>query len=77
MSTYRIFFQQTISTSVEVEADSLDEAIDAAYESDQMPSESPLCAQCSGWGQGFSIDTGQWEHDEHIYEVDGEYVEVT
>ena len=77
MSTYRIFFTQVISTSVEVEADSLPEAVDAASSSEAMPSDDPLCSHCGGWGQPYSIDTGQWEPDEYTYEVDGEFVQVT
>lgn len=77
MSSYRIFFTQVVSTSVEVEADDFDEAIDKAYESDAMPSDNFVCAQCSGWGKEYSIDTGEWEADEKVCMVDGESVEVT
>lgn len=77
MSTYRVYFTQVISTSVEVEADSFGDAVEAAYDSEAMPSNNPLCAQCGGWGQPYSIDTGEWEPDETSYGVDGEYVEVT
>ncbi|MBD3778496.1 MAG: hypothetical protein IE923_04425 [Micrococcales bacterium] len=76
MSSYRIFFTQVVSTSVEVEADDLNDAIDKAYESGDLPSSNFLCAHCSGWGQGYSIDTGEWEADEKAYMVDGESVEV-
>lgn len=43
MATYRIFFITTASTSVEVEADSLEEAIELAY--DELPRS--LCHQCA------------------------------
>lgn len=77
MSTYRIFFTQVVSTSVEVEADDFDDAVDKAYGSDALPSSNFLCGQCSGWGQAYSIDTGEWEADEKAYMVDGESVEVS
>jgi hypothetical protein len=77
MSTYQIVFTQVVSTSVEVEADDFDEAIDKAYVSDAMPSDNFICAQCSGWGQAYSIDTGQWEADEKYSLVDGKPVEVS
>lgn len=73
MSKYTLYFTQTMSTSVQIEADSLDDALDAAYDSDQMPT--GICAQCSGWGQPWSVDTSDsWEFDESSYEVDGKTV---
>lgn len=76
MSTYRLFFTSVLSTSVTVEADDLGEAIDAAYDSDQMPS--TICAQCSGWGSSWYVDdSGEWQFDEGGYELDGESVGPT
>jgi hypothetical protein len=72
MSTYRIYFTNVTSTSIEVEADDLDEAIDAAYE--KLPGS--ICAQCSGWGNDWSRDEGDWNHDETTYAVDGQEVTV-
>lgn len=73
MAQYEIYFTQTASTTVKVEADSFDEAVDAAY-AEGHPS---LCAQCSGWGRESGIDlSGDWEADERTYTVDGEYVTV-
>lgn len=73
MATYKINMTQMASAEIEVEADSLDEAIEAAYQ-EGVPS---ICAQCSGWGQKTGIDlSGDWEADEKAYVVDGEYVEV-
>ena len=77
VSTYTLYFTQTISTSVTVEADDFDSAVDAAYDSDAMPPGSPLCAQCGGWGHPWSIDTSDdWVLDESGYEVDGQMVDV-
>lgn len=73
MSTYRIYFNTGALTTIQVEAEDLESAIDAAY--DELPS--GLCAQCAGWGSQPGIDLGDdWEVDESCYEVDGEYVEV-
>lgn len=75
MSTYRIFFTTTASASAEVEADSLDEAIDQAW--DRIPSD--VCAQCGGWGSSpeYSMELGgDWTPDESNYSVDGEWIEV-
>ena len=72
MSTYRIFFNTGASASVEVEADSFDEAVDLAY--DRVPS--GICAQCGGWGQDYDMDLGDdWEVDDS-YEVDGKWIEA-
>ena len=43
MSTYRIFWTTSASTVTEVEADSLDDAIEASF--DQLPGS--LCHQCA------------------------------
>ena len=73
MSSYRIYFHETLSTSVEVEADNLEDAIDEAYAN--LPG--GICAQCTGWGSaGWSRDdAGEPEVDESMYEVDGEFIE--
>lgn len=71
MKTFRLYFTGGTSASVDVEAEDLDEAIDAAY--DNLPH--GICAQCSGWGQKWSRDEGEWEFDEGGYEVDGEYID--
>jgi hypothetical protein len=75
MSTYRLYFTQVISTSIEIEADDLESAIEAAYDSDKMPP--GICAQCTGWGQPWNQDvSGEWEYDEGGYEIDGVPVEA-
>lgn len=73
MSTYTIYFNTGASVSIKVEADGLEEAIERAYES--LPG--GVCAQCSGWGQDWSRDDGEFEVDESGHEVDGEYVDTS
>lgn len=76
MAIFTLYFTQVMSTSVTVEADDYDSAIDAAYQSENM-APTGVCAQCSGWGQPWSIDTsGDWELDESGYERDGQMIEV-
>jgi hypothetical protein len=74
MSMYRIYFHTTASTSVEVEADDYEAAVEAAY--DGLPG--GICAQCAGWGSdGPGIDMGDdWLVDDTFHQVDGESVEV-
>ena len=55
MARYRVYFETTASCTVEVDADDEDAAIDKAY--DEIPS--GVCAQCSGWGQPWSLDFGE------------------
>ncbi|RNL64394.1 hypothetical protein EFK50_07675 [Nocardioides marmoriginsengisoli] len=72
MSKYVIYLTTEASIAIEVEADSLEEAQDAAF--DELPS--GVCAQCSGWGSAWSLDLGDFEVDESHHSVDGEWVEV-
>lgn len=67
MTKYRLFFSQTAGAYATVEADSLDDAIERAY--DELPS--GVCAQCSGWGRnsGISLD-GDWILDEEAANED-------
>lgn len=67
MPKYRLFFNTGATASATVEAESLDEAIDEAHE--VIPRE--VCAQCSGWGQDWSLDLGDFEFDEDEHFVDG------
>lgn len=72
MPKYVVHMQMTLSTSVEVEAPDEDAAAEAAFQSDQMPP-SQICAQCSGWGQRWSVDNGEWDlidHEEAVALVD-------
>ena len=58
---YRVYLTNTASTSVEVEAENEDEAIDAAYEA-PMPT---ICAQCSGWNRSWYLElSDEWQADE-------------
>lgn len=52
---YRVYMVNTVSTSVEVEAESWEEAIDEAYNSDDMPGSITVGAfGCA------SVDDGDW-----------------
>lgn len=64
---YQIWFTATAATMVTVEADSLDEAIDTAYE--HLPY---ICAQCAGWGAttNTGTDLGDWEVDDKAAQED-------
>ena len=57
MTVYYVDFTTTASLSVKVEADDAEAAIDAAY--DELPG--GVCAPCSGWGQAWVLDLGDWE----------------
>lgn len=59
MPTYRVAMSTTASLSIEVEADNETEAEEKAYE------EGPrgVCAQCSGWGEKWGLDLGDFEID--------------
>lgn len=68
--TYIIYLSTGASASVEVEADDLDQAYERAH--DLAPR---ICAQCSGWGQSYSLDLGDdWEAEDE-YELNGEYID--
>lgn len=54
---YRVQFETSAWCSVTVEAADEDEAVDLAYE--EIPS--GVCAQCSGWGQSWSLGLGDFE----------------
>jgi hypothetical protein len=62
MPKFTVSLRTYAFTSVEVEADSADEAVDAAYEAD-LPT---ICAQCAGWGRdnepGLELNEA-WEAD--------------
>ena len=47
MSKYRVYLQTIASTAIDVEADSKEEAVEAALNED-MPT---LCVHCAGWGK--------------------------
>lgn len=55
MAKYRVYLETTAELFVTVEADDPEEATERAFE--LAPSE--VCAQCSGWGQPWSLDLGE------------------
>jgi hypothetical protein len=67
VSTYRFFFTQTASTSVEVEGDDYESALEEAWNN----TPGSLCHQCAGH---FEM-SGEWEPDESCHYLNGEYVE--
>jgi hypothetical protein len=68
MAKFTVYLTTTASTSVEVEAETADEAIDKVYDAD-MPT---LCAQCSGWGSDRGLELSDaWEMSEVIDESSG------
>lgn len=56
MPKYRVYLETTASFTIEVDADDEDAALDAAYGEARG-----VCAQCSGWGQPWGLDLGEWE----------------
>jgi hypothetical protein len=65
MARYRVHMEAVASYFIEVEAEDEDAAVEAAYE------EAPgICAQCSGWGQQYGMDLGEWELAENDPEYD-------
>jgi hypothetical protein len=67
MPKYRVWYSTTASTSVEVEADSPDDAREVANEAFESPM---ICAQCSGWGQEHDLELGDdWEQDDSEHGV--------
>lgn len=61
MPKYRVHYVSTASSTVVVEAEDAIAAREAAEEVFEDPS---ICAQCSGWGQSYSVDLGEWEQDD-------------
>lgn len=64
MTTYAVYFGTEASYVVEVEADSLAEAIDKAMEKDDAEGDHGLCHQCA---RGLSL--GDFEPSEEFTEV--------
>lgn len=59
MATYNVHMVKTLSTVVTVEADSEHDAMEKAFNSNDMPG--GICAQCAGWGRRWSVDDGEWD----------------
>lgn len=69
MTTYTVYYSTTASTSIDVEADSPEDAREVADESFEAPM---ICAQCSGWGQDYELEIGDdWVQDESEHGVSG------
>lgn len=62
MPKYRVAMHTGVSLYIEVEADNEEDAIEEAYQD----SPSGVCAQCSGWGQKWNLDLGDFEVDEDV-----------
>ncbi|GGN40064.1 hypothetical protein FHR83_007129 [Actinoplanes campanulatus] len=62
MTRYRVPFTSALWTWIEVEAEDEYEAVEKAC--DMTPPK--VCAQCMGWGQGYSVDQDDWEADEDV-----------
>lgn len=60
MAKYRVSLHTVASQTVTVEAGDEDQAAELAYEEGT----SSVCAQCSGWGQKWSLDLGDFEIDD-------------
>ncbi len=63
---YRVLIQTVASATVDIEVpDDVtdpDEIAERALSEGNLPT---LCAQCSGWDKGFSLDLGDWDITEH------------
>jgi hypothetical protein len=59
MPTYRVHLTKALWADIEVEADNENAAIQAAFNSGQMPGE--VCANCLGWGESWSADQDEWD----------------
>lgn len=71
MPTFDMSFTTTTSTTVKIEAETLEEAIQEAYK-EGFPG---LCSQCSGYGQGHNLELGDdWEIDNRSVDQDGDPV---
>jgi hypothetical protein len=55
MPEYEVYLKTRAEAVITVTADDPDAAITAAL--DDPPT---ICAQCSGWRKGFSLDLGDW-----------------
>lgn len=61
MSTYEVKLTKSLWTTVTVEAESEDDAIERAFDSEQLPG--GLCAHCVGIGDWhpWSVDEDEWD----------------
>jgi hypothetical protein len=64
MSKYRVYLSTGASMTVTVEVDDdldPDDAIEQAIEKAFDEAPQGVCAQCSGWGQSWGLDLGEWD----------------
>lgn len=61
MPKYQVTLQTVASAYMTVEAEDLEEAIVAAMEDAPF-----ICAQCSGFGQSWSLELGEWDIDDSL-----------
>lgn len=71
MKTYTIDFEGGAFATVTVEAESLEEAIELAFE--EVPHS--VCAQCGGWDRPWSLETPEEWELAGSYTEDGEFHE--
>ena len=65
MQEYTVYFSTTAETSIKVEAEDIEEAIEKAYEK-EFPT---LSANASGWGQNWWLELSDvWEPNSVEYE---------
>lgn len=57
MPKYAVTLETIANVTIEVDAEDESDAFEKAFE--EVPSE--VCAQCSGWGNGYSLDLGEWD----------------
>lgn len=76
MSKWRAYYTTIASTTVEVEADDYNGALAAAEEYESTHGMPSLCAACSGWGKGYSVDLGEWEPADEKYGPNIEQVDA-
>lgn len=61
MAKFIVYLTTTASTSVKVDAEDSEDAVEKAYDAG-LPT---ICAQCSGWGSGVGLDLSDvWEVSE-------------
>lgn len=57
MPKFTVHMEASIGVSVTVEAEDVEAALEACY--DEVPRS--ICAQCSGWGEDWGKDEGEYE----------------
>jgi len=57
MPKYRVYYETVASVTIIVEAEDEEAAEQKAW--NDIPN--GVCAQCSGWGQPWGLDLGEWD----------------